>query len=261
VNSGPERLDQDEVELAAQLRQLPHPAPSAALDRQILEAARSALQRPPRRRPSWHWGSAAAAALALLVVAPQWWQKQGDMTQFSEPDHEQPAPRPTLPELGERAKEALHAPPAEPRADSFPTAAPAPPPAPAAPAAPPLPAAPPAPAAATEPAAAAPPAATDSAGFAADADQAAPARREQRSQSELGASRPLRDAAAPSLHKQTAGQQGLAVRVDDELLRIQRLREAGDLQAARAALRQLLATHPQLELPPALRGLLEEPLR
>jgi hypothetical protein len=246
----PERLDPQEAELAARLRELPQPAPPAALDQQILDAARGALRGPSRRRPSWHWGSAAAAALALLVVAPQWWQERLEEAQLAKPDHQQRVLQQAPSELDEAAEDTPASRHAEARAERFSTAAPVPPPAPAAPPAPEL---------AAEPDAPPAPATASSAGLRTDDDRPAAAGRERRGAAELGRSLPLRDAPAP-LHKQAVGQ-GLAVRVDDELQRIQRLRETGELEAARAALRQLLATHPQLEVPPTLRDLLEEPPR
>jgi hypothetical protein len=265
----------DDEDLVARYRALPRPEPSAALDAAVLAQARAAVR---RTRPAWMAPLGAAAVVVLAVAVG--WQLRG--VPFESPDV-LPQADSALP--AERASEA----PVDAEADAEATAAtaaaqrneaptgagpgaraPAPPPAPLreakaererqvemrsatsteAPAAPAPPAPAPPPEApgmpaqalskaqraepAPQPAAPPAPTAPPSAVVAPMAAEAASA--------EL-----VRDAAADLADLEPA----------EWMDAIRRLREAGDVDAARAELRRLLDRHPDLELPEDLRDLRE----
>jgi cytoskeletal protein RodZ len=275
----------DEQDLIARYRALPRPEPSAALDAAVLAQARAAVR---RTRPAWMTPLAAAAVVVLAVAVG--WQLRGvpwEPLAPLPPDEVAPTSDAAAgaSATGPAANQAVEIkqtptmPPAEPAATPAPLAAPAPtavgaakaereqpaglqnpptaasPPAaaraatvPAPPAAPPPPPAEPAPraepwakrqraeAAPAPPAPAAPPA---------PPMVAAPADAPMAAEATMAEERiaPLSDAADLEL----------AAWIDA----IRRLRDAGDVIAARREVERLRLRHPDFELPPDLRDLHE----
>lgn len=238
--TGSDRLDREERQWAERLGELPALAPSADLDRSILQAARSAVQ-PPRRRRSWHWGGAAAAALALMVSVPQWWPEP-----VRAPQHEAgPVMRSTEPPTA--LPEALQL---EPMRQAVPDA----------------PAAPPPPPAAVLDRGVLPPspsserlrAQRDSAAeFAADAAAGATAEADLREDAQrLRPAAKAASAAAESRAELSAPAPAAAP--EDALERVRQLQREQRLDEAREALQQLLRASPDLVVPDDLAPLLDE---
>lgn len=238
-----EPLNQEEAALARTLSSLPRVAPPEALDQQILQAARQAVG--PRRRRSWHWAGAAAAALALMVGAPLWRAP----LETSLPTMEIGNATRTVPARKQAAEveSQVAAEQAEVKADvadadaGFGDSARmrelAPAAAPAAPAPPP------------------------------PSAESAPSRDAERSERRQAPPAAAKSEPAPAteslredmLLEQTIDQTGSALTPEQRLAQIAALKEEGRDAEARQALRELLQAHPGLEIPEALRELLQEP--
>lgn len=240
-------LDREEAELAAALRGLPRVAPPEALDQRILQSARDALR--PRRKRPWHWAGAAAAALALMVGAPQWRTPQPP-AELAPMRSEPPGSSPVVSAEPESANAELAADSAErdsqgfadrgEPSDSALQSAPPPPPAPVA-----------APASRPPPMGEASRAEAPLARERRQAPPPAPAPAPEPSQKALAEADALaRDSASAGAADAASPEQGLE--------HIARLLERGDEESARRALRELLRQHPGLEVPEALRPLLED---
>ena len=274
-----EPFDVEEAALAARLRELPQPAPSNELDQRILLAARQAVAPRRARRRVWHWGGAAAAALALLVSAPQWWQTRHELPVLAEPSAyegdmgkqaasqeraRQPADLQETQRGERRARELQDAAPADPTPgpssgdvvganqtpslQAVPSAAP--------------PSARPERKAEAFPAAPPPPEQRAALADDAEPDSTLDTAAEARASVGTGPAEEalMRPAPAPLIKRQAQGA-GLAVQVEEELLRIRALRADGQMEAATEALRALIDRHPDLQIPDDLRPLLEEPAR
>lgn len=227
-------FDREEAELAAQLAELPQSAPSAALDQRILQAARQAARAPttetiaasPRQsrpRPrSWHWAGAAAAALALWISVPQWRDRPAEMAEPTEVSEGF---------VGETADSVSAEAPASPTADAE---------------------------APDRQALDTPTVGSQEARRAAPAAPAPAAAPVDKPAPPLPAAAPqMRAEALPAIKQAKAGR-GLALEVDERLPQIRALLEAGEKEAARRALRELMEAHPDWSPPEDLRELLGE---